>query len=219
MWCPNDKRGCVADTLGQIGPHTNMGQLFIQFVKDVPLRNIVDIGTWNGLGSTRCFLMGLKENTSATKPEIISLETNRDKNELAKHNLSELLTDVSGISLLWGSILKAEELDNILTVFPEVAEGEYKRWHAIDMENIVAAPYLMDKMPEEIDFVLFDGGEFTTYYEFQKLFSRCVKFIALDDVHTPKCMKIRNILQAHPDWKELIYNNERHGFSLFLKSP
>ena len=90
-----------------------------------------------------------------------------------------------------------------------------------DIKNMSDKPLFLERtdLPEVFDFVFLDGGEFTTYYEFQKLFSRCVKFIALDDVHTPKCMKIRNILQAHPDWKELIYNNERHGFSLFLKSP
>ena len=85
------------------------------------------------------------------------------------------------------------------------------------MVNIENSPYLYNSIPNELDFVLFDGGEFTTYYEFEKLFPRCTKFIALDDVNVSKCIKIRAYLNNHPEWSELNYINERNGFSLFIK--
>ena len=213
MWCPNDKRGCITDTIGQISPHTTAGSLLIKLVKETPLQTIVDIGTWNGLGSTRCFLMGL-ENNSTTK--FISLETNREKNELAKRNLASLLRPNADIC--WGSILKASDLVDLETVFPEFKDSsEFQRWHGIDVANLEAAPYVLDKLPAELDFVLFDGGEFTTYYEFQVLFKRCTRYIALDDVHVPKCKKIRTMLQEDAGWKEVQYITERNGFSLFEK--
>lgn len=211
MWCPNDKRGCVTNTVGQISPNTTVGKLLIDLVSSTPLQTIVDIGTWNGLGSTRCFLMGLQEST-----RLISLETNREKNELAKRNLASLMKPHADIC--WGSILKPSDLVDLETVFPEFKDsGEFQRWHSIDVANLEAAPYVLDKVPATLDFVLFDGGEFTTYYEFQVLFPRCTRYIALDDVHTPKCKRIRTLLQESVDWKEIKYIPERNGFSLFEK--
>lgn len=211
MWCPNDKRGCLTDTVGQISPSTTVGKLLMDLVSSTPLQTIVDIGTWNGLGSTRCFLLGLQEST-----RLISLETNREKNELAKYNLASLMKPNADIC--WGSILKARDLVGLDIVFPDFKEsGEFQRWHDIDVANLEAAPYVLDKVPAILDFVLFDGGEFTTYYEFQVLFPRCTRYIALDDVHTPKCKRIRTLLQENFDWKEVAYIPERNGFSLFEK--
>ena len=211
MWCPNDKQGCVTDTVGQISPNTTVGKLLIDLVSSTPLQTIVDIGTWNGLGSTRCFLLGLQEST-----RLISLETNREKNELAQRNLASLMKPNADIC--WGSILKARDLVGLATVFPDFKESEeLQRWHSIDVANLEAAPYVLDKVPAILDFVLFDGGEFTTYYEFQVLFPRCTRYIALDDVHTPKCKRIRTLLQENFDWKEVAYIPERNGFSLFEK--
>jgi hypothetical protein len=109
---------------------------------------------------------------------------------------------------------------DITTVFSQLrTDAELKRWHTIDVANIQQAPYLLDLVPEAVDFVLFDGGEFTTYYEFQKLFPRCTKFIALDDTNTAKCALIRAQLQADPLWTEVAYLSERNGFSLFQHVP
>lgn len=213
MWCEKDKHDFLS-VPGQITPERPVGQLLIKIVKeDSSLRNIIDIGTWNGLGSTQCFLKALEGNTST---EFISIESHMEKNLLAKKNLDPYLLKSPNAHLYWGTIIDKSDVNSAESVFPELAQNsEFKRWHAIDVTNIEQAPYIFKYMPEEIDFVLFDGGEFTTYYEFLKLFPRCKKYIALDDVDCSKCKKIRAILNAHPDWKEVVYIPERNGFSLF----
>jgi hypothetical protein len=214
MWCENDKRDFLS-TSGQITPERPVGQLLIKTIKEETLRNIVDIGTWNGLGSTQCFLIGLEENTST---EFISIESNMEKNLLAKKNLAHYLEKTPNAQLYWGTIIDKNDIVDAEIVFPELAQNsEFKRWHAIDIVNIKQAPYIFRYIPEEIDFVLFDGGEFTTYYEFLKLFPRCKKYIALDDVNCSKCKKIREFLIANPDWNEVAYIPERNGFSLFIR--
>ena len=75
-----------------------------------------------------------------------------------------------------------------------VKNTEYQRWHSLDLINIDNSPYIFDMIPTEIDFVLFDGGEFITHFEFQKIFPLCKKFIALDDVNVDKCKNIRQFL-------------------------
>lgn len=213
-WCENDKRTFIQCANGQINPQSAVGSYLMKLVEVNHLRTVVDIGTWNGMGSTRCFLLSLqgedKKNT-----EFISLEVNFEKNQIAKENLKELLND-DNKKLVWGSVLRPNDIKRLNDVFPELLiNSEFNRWHTIDVENLQSCPYVIDQIPEEIDLVLFDGGEFTTYYEFLKLLPRCKRFIAMDDVNVCKCMKMRSLLLSHPDWKEIAFIPQNNGFSIF----
>jgi len=211
MWCPNDKNDFMKNNTGQITPNNLVGQTLIKYVKEEHLKNIVEIGTWNGLGSTRCFLLGLERNNTTN---FFTLETNKEKLEIAKKNLLSLTSE--NCNFLWGSILRISDIQNTEQIFPElVRNSEFRRWHNLDIQNINLSPNVLDKIPLIIDFLLLDGGEFTTYYEFLILFPRCTKFIALDDVNVSKCREIRRILKSNSNWKEVHYINERNGFSLF----
>ena len=209
MWCPNDKAGFFSDTTGQITPEGIVGKTLIRYTKDV--KNIVEIGTWTGLGSTRCFLRGLQPGTN-----FFTLETNLEKIQVAQKNLeSEMKPNVT---FLWGSILRPQDVKDELAIFPELHNREFSRWHQIDMENLKQSPIVLDKLPEKIDFLLLDGGEFTTWYEFQILLPRCTRYIALDDVNASKCRKIRQTLKNNSLWSEIEYIPERNGFSLFQRN-
>jgi hypothetical protein len=74
---------------------------------------------------------------------------------------------------------------------------------------------VLDELPETIDFLLLDGGEYTTLYEFSVLFGRCTKYIALDDTKMDKCKEIHKILTDNPDWNEIVALDCRNGFSIF----
>ena len=57
-----------------------------------------------------------------------------------------------------------------------------------------------------------DGGEFTTYHEFQALKDRC-RILMLDDVNSDKCRLIRDELRSNPDrWTVLKTNAVRNGY-------
>jgi hypothetical protein len=60
MWCANDKNHFDTNTEGQISPNMPVGKILINLIKNNELNNVIDIGTWNGLGSTRCFLLALQ---------------------------------------------------------------------------------------------------------------------------------------------------------------
>jgi hypothetical protein len=205
MWCPNDKSDFFRVS-GQIVPEGQVGQLLIKTVQDPELKNIVEIGTWNGLGSTKCFLLGLQSAAFYT------IESNEEKVQAAQKNLREWMKP--NVTFLWGSILSPEDIVNPESLFPELSNAEFRRWHSVDMENISRSPNVLSQLPMEIDFLLLDGGEFTTWYEFKLLFPRCKKWIALDDVLVSKCKKIREYLRGHALWSET-YIPELNGFSLF----
>jgi len=209
MWCPNDKQDFESNTTGQITPNGAVGKTLIRYIKDV--KNIVEIGTWNGLGSTRCFLMGLQPET-----KFYTLETNKDKYLIAQENLKSLVTP--NVNFLWGSILKPEDVKDVEVVFPEMrTNSEFRRWHSLDMANLANSPNVRSELPEQIEFLLLDGGEFTTWYEFVSLFRSCSRYIALDDVNVSKSKKIREYLKMHAFWTEVEYIPERNGFSLFKR--
>lgn len=215
IWCHNDLNAIQeAPTSGQITPNTEVGKFIIDLVKRENLSTILDIGTWTGNGSTLCFLTALKDKIY---DRFISIECNEDKYKLALTNLKDLIKPDRD-QLLWGSVLRSIPLERVMAVFPSLSmNSEFCRWHSVDIQNIERSPYLIDKLPEKLDLVLFDGGEFTTYFEFEVLFPRCTKYILLDDCNVDKCMKIRQQLQAHPEWKEIAYIPERNGFSAFMR--
>ena len=211
VWCPNDKKTFQSTPNGQIDPRGGVGKYLIDFLQKEDVQTLVEIGTWNGMGSTRCILLGLqgKEYTSFQ-----SFECNREKREFAVNALSGLRT--SRDHLIWGSVLQPHECSTAFQVFPELRENPTcQTWHSYDMQNMNECPYVWNTIPEEIDFLLLDGGEFTTHFEFVKLFPRCTKFIALDDVNVSKCKGIRQQLMNDPEWGELMYIPERNGFSMF----
>lgn len=217
-WGIQDKNNfhtCSNQHLGQINPTTPVGKILMETVQKTNPRVILDIGTWNGLGSTRCFLLSL-QNMPTTR--LISLEVHQDKNILAKENLKDFELREGRADLWWGTVLDEKDLSTVTSVFPQLEyNGEFKEWHAVDMLHLRQAPNVLKNLPMDIDFVLFDGGEFTTYFEFKKLRPRLSNIIAMDDVNVEKCKKIRGMLLDDPEWEEICYIEERNGFSMFKK--
>ena len=71
-------------------------------------------------------------------------------------------------------------------------------------------------LPEVFDVILLDGGEFTTYYEFQLLKNRC-KILMLDDINVDKCKLIVSEILADPSWKIIKKQNIRNGYLIAEK--
>jgi hypothetical protein len=71
-------------------------------------------------------------------------------------------------------------------------------------------------LPTVFDVILLDGGEFTTYYEFQLLKNRC-KILMLDDINVDKCKLIVSELYSDPSWKIIKQENVRNGYLIAEK--
>ena len=75
----------------------------------------------------------------------------------------------------------------------------------------------LDKFPEKIDFLILDGGEYTTFPEWQKLKSR-TKIVALDDSNILKTSKIREQLINDDEYIKIFDDlTYRNGFTVFEK--
>ena len=195
--------------VGQVTPDSDLGVFLQKVASDTQYTRYLEIGTWNGLGSTRCFKMGFELRDDYT---FISLETNEDKCELARARY----LDSPRIQILHATVLKPADVP----AGPELEKifGYYKNeWHSTDMENLAAAAYLFDTVPNEFDVVFLDGGEFTTYFEFKVVEPHC-RLLICDDTSQAKCKKVREELLANPKWRCIVDRpDDRNGWCAFSK--
>ena len=197
------------DNTGQIKYTSPMGQVIDAYAQDTRFKNYLEIGTWNGGGSTYCFAKGFE--TRVTPFFFITLEIDE-----AKYNeANEKYKDVPYIQIEHGSIITEEMISNLDSLL-EPFESVNMEWLKRDIHNVLASKYvdLNGFIPEV---VLLDGSEYLTYFEFKKLYESTKVFI-LDDISTEKCRKIVEELDSSNDWitKHKV-TSERNGWAVYEK--
>lgn len=198
---------------GQLNLGTPCGDLIYDLSNREDVNTIVEIGTWNGEGSTMCVIQSLID--SGKKKEFISLEMYPEMYEKAKLFLSKYKDYVT---LLNGRIIDYEEAfwfdhNSINLTSDAHAILYYKK----DLDYLKTTINVFEKMPEKIDLLILDGGEYTTYPEWVKLKDR-TKIVVLDDSNILKCKKIRQEILDSENY-EILYDklNVRNGVSAFEK--
>jgi hypothetical protein len=195
---------------GQILKNSLFADLINEIIKKYSSKNIVEIGTWKGLGSTKRIIDAVVDNNLDSN--FISLETNKIFYDEAKQNLKEYTDKVN---LIYGRIIDIVDVENF--VVSQELSYEEQGWLNEDIANFAMCPNVLGSIPEEIDFLLLDGGEFSTYSEWLKLKDRA-KIIALDDTNTTKCRKIKQeiLSDKSSNYEIIIDSNDRNGF-MFLR--
>lgn len=211
MWDSGDLYGFNHHTrnlgTGQINPDCDMGQFLIDISKDVRYKKYLEIGTWNGLGSTRCFVEGFRQREKKDF-EFYSVECNYDKCIQAQ----QFYKDMKNVHILHAKVVKEIPDPSVLMTF---FKDYNSSWHEVDLKNLENCPYLFDNCSKEFDVILFDGGEFTTYFEYLELKDHC-KVIICDDCRVDKTSKIRQELLASSEWQLIKENIEsRNGWCAF----
>jgi hypothetical protein len=198
---------------GQINLGTRWGDLIYKLTQREDVNTIVEIGTWNGEGSTMCVIKSLID--SKIKKDFISIELYPDMYEKAKLFLSPYKTFVT---LLNGRIINFEDAfwfdHSILNLnHDEHARLYYKK----DLDYLKTMNDVFGQIPEKIDLLILDGGEYTTYPEWVKLKDR-TKIVVLDDSNILKCKKIRQEILDSKNYDTIFDDlNIRNGFSVFEK--
>lgn len=217
MWDEQELESYKYNTLigvGQVG-NDSFSQEITKLCSDRSNKFFLEIGTWNGLGSTKYFINELSKRDDDYV--FFSLECNSDKSNEAKNLYKN--KDPNKIKIL-NEVIWNNEPSNFYEVFPQCLSDElYKKWNDIDIINMKKCPLFLHRsnLPDIFDVLMLDGGEFTTYYEFQLLKDRC-KYLLLDDINVAKCQKIVEEIKNEPNkWKILIENkDERHGYLVAL---
>lgn len=143
-----------------------------------------------------------------TKFNFYSLECNTDKYNFAK----KLYENIENVHIL-NEVILNEMPSDIYEIFPILLTNKtFKSWNDVDFENMKNKNLFLnrDDIPDFYDVILLDGGEFTSYYEYNKLKDKC-KYLLLDDTNTNKCVKIVEEIKSSNNWKILFESNERNG--------
>jgi hypothetical protein len=214
FWNENDMKGFNSSSnqqIGQINLDSQIGKYLYELSLNNKLSTFLEIGTWNGLGSTKCFIEGFKQRS--TPFTFYSLECNTEKCNFA----NELYKTIDNVHILNETILNTMP-DDIFTIFPEILKDtELNYWNSIDFNNMKDKKLFLNRtdIPEMFDVLLLDGGEFTTWYEYQQLKDKC-RIIIMDDTNTCKCKKIVQDLKNQPNkWNLIFESDERNGCAAF----
>jgi hypothetical protein len=214
MWEQNDKKNYKLSkdcNVGQIC-NDNFSSEISKYASNLNYKSYLEIGTWNGLGSTMAFSNGFKNR----KDDYIfySLECNKDKclDAIKLHmnnNKIHILNEV-----IWN-----EQPADFYKIFPQcLTNNMYKHWNEVDIINMKKCNLFLNRpnLPEIFDVILLDGGEFTTYHEFQILKNRC-KILMLDDINSDKCKLIVKEIKSDKSWKIIKSENIRGGYLIAEK--
>jgi hypothetical protein len=193
---------------GQINRGSLLGELIFNLVSQPDVNIVIEIGTWNGLGSTMCVIDGL---TGKNNSRFISIESSPKMYEEALENVGA----IPSVDLWLGRIIEPDNIP-IMALSPI-----QKSWLLEDINNYKKVPNVLEKLPQKADLIIFDGGEFTSELEFN-IISRRATYVILDDTNdamgTIKFATIRKkILEGQTEFV-LVQDNlsDRNGW-LFAK--
>lgn len=211
--------------IGQINLGDVAGNLIYEIVSRNDVKNIVEIGTWNGMGSTLCVIKAIIDSGSPKRfqsielyPDMFELATRNLQEKTLKNNFGQDINCIDYVELLQGRIIEFEEVfwfDHSKINFNTCEHA--RTWYYQDMNNLKNSENIFPKISDKIDFLILDGGEYTTYPEWIRLKDRTT-IVALDDSAIHKCSRIRQEIIESNQYETIFDNlSQRNGFSLFKK--
>ena len=191
---------------GQINRGSRLGDYIYDLVLRPEISRIVEIGTWNGLGSTMCIREAITDSRKAGY-SVHSLEANKKMHRLAVKNHRPPLANFQ--------IVHGRVIDDVPTEYDPPLRPEEKDWLRDDLAAYRTSPNVRATLPETIDLLILDGGEFTSEQEFRLLAPRS-RHIIMDDTcrdHSRKFCRIRDeILAAGPQRVVVDAIDDRNGW-------
>lgn len=194
---------------GQIQLGSSFCQEIRKLISNNNFETILEIGTWKGMGSTYCVIQEIIDKNI----NFLSLESYKEFYEIAKNNLSSFENNVT---LLYGRIIELNEFLEFNKDIKQQLTHQQKIFFDNDVKTYNVCPYIMEKIPEQIDFLILDGGEYSTYLEWTKLKER-ISYVALDDTKMRKTKRIVEECMLDDSFELITSSGERNGFHIFKK--
>ena len=200
-------RNLTSQRQGQVSDKHQVGKWIRHLASLEENCTILEIGTWNGLGTSKMIVQGVQSRPGGQSVKVIGLEANEKLYHKAKSNLSKF----EFFQVIFGTLVTEHQLDksNLTSVERE--------WLEKDINDLKDAPLILNEIPNVIDLLILDGGEFSTYAEFQALKRRVSKWIVLDDTNTRKCRRILQELDVENLFTVVWSSNERNGTTVLVR--
>jgi len=194
---------------GQIKKDTLLGKKIYEISKDSRYKTYLDIGTWCGIGTTKCLLDGIIPRDDA---KLYAVESNIFFHETTKKYWDKYFEhygiDNKKFELSYGSIIPYDMLEDSY----ETDSGKTKENYDYN-RDIKAAPLI--EIKEDIDVLCLDGGHFSTVHEWN-MFKDKAKVVILDDTNTSKTRMILDEIIKTKQWK-IVYRTTEYGGNLIAR--
>lgn len=197
----------IKNSEGQIKLESKVGIMLYDFIKNHEVNDVLEIGTWNGRGSTKVLYESLKKNKN--NYTLTSIETDKTAYRSAKKFLNR-----EKVNLLHGRIIEISDLPNPKNIdFIKFGMSpENIEWFYQDIRRYRKTKNIFKDIDKKYDFILFDGGEFSTFAEFLKLYNQ-TKYFGLDDIFDYKQYEVLKYIAEHKSYFKLIKTTQ--DFSIF----
>lgn len=197
------------DNSGQIKLDSKFGSLISRYASDPRYKNYLEIGTFNGRGSTFCFYDGFKKRTDSDFM-LQTYEVNKDRFDEASHTWKFY----PNIDVINGIIMKIEEYPNINDIM-NIYPGMNMYWYTDDIRSMTSVPVVRYLNP---DVILLDGSEYLTHFEGLRLLKDTEASVFILDDTNLKCKALFNFFLNDPDWRCVDFSHEdRNGWGIFEK--
>ena len=201
---------------GQITLDTAFGRALKGLASDPKYKIYVEVGTWDGEGSTKCLVEGLESRKpeDASGAGIFSFEANRDLWMVASRYWQDKNPP---LRILWGRLaerMMGEEKVRAHPLFEKVEE-HFKLYFKKDVEHFSRAPLVRMR---RCDVAVMDGGEFCGEGDWDAIRGLKPKVVALDDINVMKNNDLYKHLLFNLMWHPLFITPERNGAAI-LEAP
>lgn len=196
--------------MGQIHSKTELGRwlTFISSFSDV--QTIVDVGTWSGAGSTLRIAKGVNKRPPKNRPGTIVVGFEIDEKMVGRAR--RRLRGFKFVKIVHGSIVHPEVLDR------DSLNLDEQGWLGADLDKMSRAPLVLEYVPQRIDLLVLDGGEFSSQAEFLTLRDRIHGWIVLDDINTRKNRTVFSLLTEDKLFSLVWKTKERNGAAVFRRT-
>lgn len=216
MYIPVKKfQETIALQKGQISLDSEFGSLLYLLMSygEGPTKWL-EVGSWNGRGTTRCILEGLLHREEKANVKFVSYEANPAIYPVAKENL-EVYKDLSSNFTLFHGKLPSSLSFPLAKYIPEKSthftlffeDEKYIYEHA---ESI--------NPPFSPEVIVLDGGEYVGYQDWEAIPKENLKHIFLDDISIYKNKGVHQLLKYLSDWECVLEKpNDRNGWAYWRK--
>lgn len=192
--------------MGEVTLSSGFGQALSDAASQCDI--IIEIGSGFGEGSTACLASRLKHGG-----KLFAVEAAKERAEACRlaYIRNPQVHVFHGV-ISSGALMTREEVTSH-PLFGSI-EGHYNQCYDKEQDSYATAPNVRSKLPQKTDMIVLDGGEFSTWGDWQVLKDTMPRIVALDDVNVVKTSAIAAELQKK-GWTRIFHTDERNGSSIF----
>ena len=183
---------------GQINREGKMGQLLYTCAKQSGFTKWLEIGTWNGNGTTLCILDGFRDG-NCLNAKLVSYESNKYLCRCAEINLAEHSAR-GQLQIVHGRLSVGKTFPGPSSFASGIREsGHFRKYY--DEERFTFNNSAVIPCPFAPEVLILDGGEYGSTLDWESISKENLQVLFLDDILSYKNKEIHLNLLTDPTWK------------------